>query len=54
MEYTMKYKLFCTVTMKSYDVEAISEFDARKKIVHYLVLTYFAKNGNQTEISKGV
>lgn len=28
----MKYKLFCTVTMKSYTVEALSEFEARKRI----------------------
>ena len=32
----MKYKLFCTVTMKSYDVEATSEFDARKKLANEL------------------
>lgn len=28
----MKWKLFCTVTMKSYEVEAENEFNARKKI----------------------
>lgn len=28
----MKWKLFCTVTMKSYEVEAEDEFNARKKL----------------------
>lgn len=28
----MKWKLFCTVTMNSYEVEAISEYEARKKL----------------------
>ena len=28
----MKWKLFCTVRMKSYEVEAEDEFNARKKI----------------------
>lgn len=28
----MKYKLFCTVTMKSYEVEASSEYEAIKQL----------------------
>lgn len=28
----MKYKLFCTVTMKSYEMEANSEYEARKQL----------------------
>lgn len=32
----MKYKLFCTVTMKSYTVEALSELEARKKLAREL------------------
>lgn len=32
----MKWKLFCTVTMKSYEVEAESEFNARKKLASEL------------------
>lgn len=32
----IKWKLFCTVTMKSYEVEAESEFNARKKLASEL------------------
>lgn len=32
----MKYKLFCTVTMKSYEVEGESEFNARIKLAREL------------------
>ena len=32
----MKWKLFCTVTMKSYEVEAESEFNAREKLASEL------------------
>lgn len=32
----MKWKLFCTVTMKSYEVEAEDEFNARKKLASKL------------------
>lgn len=32
----MKWKLFCTVTMKSYEVEADSEYEARKKLANQL------------------
>lgn len=28
----MKWKLFCTVTMKSYEVEANSEYEAKRKL----------------------
>lgn len=28
----MKWKLFCTVTMKTYEMEANSEYDAKKEI----------------------
>lgn len=33
----MKWKLFCTVTMKSYEVEAENEFNARKKLANVIV-----------------
>lgn len=36
MEYKLFYKLFCTVTMKSYTVEASSELEARKKLASEL------------------
>lgn len=36
----MKYKLFCTVTMKSYTVEALSELEARKKISKRIALPF--------------
>lgn len=36
MEYKLFYKLFCTVTMKSYMVEASSELEARKKLAREL------------------
>lgn len=29
---TLKWKLFCSVTMKSYEVEADNEYEARKKL----------------------
>ena len=32
----MKYKLLCTETMKSYEVEAQSEFNARNKLAREL------------------
>ena len=32
----MKWKLFCTVTMKSYEIEATSEYEARKKLASQL------------------
>lgn len=32
----MKWKLFCTVTMKSYEVEASSEYEARKQLANRL------------------
>lgn len=32
----MKWKLFCTVTMKSYEVEASSEYEARKQLANQL------------------
>ena len=32
----MKFKLFCTITMKSYEVEAESKFNARNKLAREL------------------
>lgn len=32
----MKWKLFCTVTMKSYEVEANSEYEAKRKLASQL------------------
>lgn len=32
----MKWKLFCSVTMQSYEVEASSEYEARKKLANQL------------------
>ena len=32
----MRYKLFCTVTMQSYDVVADSEYQAKKELANKL------------------
>lgn len=32
----MKWKLFCTVTMKSYEIEANSEYEAKRKLARQL------------------
>ena len=32
----MTWKLFCTVTMKSYEVDADSEYEARKRLANQL------------------
>lgn len=32
----MKWKLFCTVTMRSYEIEANSEYEAREKLASEL------------------
>ena len=32
----MKWKLFCTVTIKSYEMEANSEYEAQKQLANLL------------------
>ena len=35
----MIYKLFCTITMKSYSIEANSEYEAKKILANQLNVT---------------